>query len=566
MHKPLRKKKNIPRSPKIPPATARRSSPAVTAGVIGFAVMSVSYLVLYFLINSSYVYTAQQPIFFTTGRFFADTVQYPGGLATYFGLLLSQCFYYNWLGAAVFVMLMGAIYASTLILIRLITGTLWPIGALIPFAFLFPMHCSYFHLLEFDIKILFLCTCGIASFPIRRIKGILGTLAVTALLLIIYAVAGASVSIAGLVMLFCIAIYNDTRNMVSVLVSGAAGTLIIGIAYWTSLIPNPLSEIASTMTSTHYGISFLPGIVLLYYAFLPLGAFFARKYGTGLRFFRGRVPALCAFAVIVVLGFAGAIVSYDPTIERCLRFDRYAQEDKWESILTAERGLPDPNVYDIYFLCRSLYHEDMFINDVVANPNFKGQNAMVFDMAKTPCLFSAIYNSDLFFEMGATNLAIRWALEAVNNYRCLTPRMLQRLTLCYASQGKIEMARSLVDVLSTTLIGRSWARSFAPLLDDSLRLASNDEIRRLRMLEPVKAYISWADFLPYEFRHIWLHSRTFNKMAFEYSLALVPELLNEDIAFTDLTAKCRAGDGISCLKIKNDFANTRLMYDFSEGK
>ena len=545
--------------------TAGRFSLAAAAGAIGIAATGVFCLVYGLLINASYVYTAQQPIFFATWSFFAETALHPGGLATYLGLMLSQCLHWPWLGAAVCTILMGTIYAGTRMLLRVLSGAIRPMGSLIPFVLLFIMHCSYFHLLEFDIKILFLCAFGVVSLGAGRIKGAPRILAVTAFLLAVYGVAGVAVSTAGLVMLFCGAIYANRgiKDLIAPLVSGFALALTIGIAYGTFYSANPVGEIASSVASTHYAIRFLPGIVLFYYALLPVGSFLVGKCRPGPRFLRGRIAALCGFAAIAALGFAGWVISFDPTVQRCLRFDRYAQDRQWKSILAEESTLPGLNTNDFFFLCRSFYHEDMFVNEVVGNPSFKCANAMTCDMNENPCLFSAIFNSDLFFEMGATNQAIRWALEAINNFQCLTPRMLQRLTLCYAAQGKIEMARSLVAILGTTVIGRNWARDFKPLLDDSLQLAANDEIRRLRMLEPTKAYISLPSILPYEFRHFWFNSRTFNKMAFEYSLALIPELVNDYMAFTDLTKKCGAGNDSSCAKIKDTYANTRLMYDFA---
>ena len=550
---------------RAPSTTAGTSSSAITAGAIGIGAAGVFCLVYGLLIDSSYVYTAGQPVFFTTWSFFVETALHPGGSATYLGLLLSQCLYWPWLGAAVCTMLMGAVYAGTLMLLRVIGGTLRPVGSLIPFALLFIMHCSYFHLLEFDINILFLCAFGVVSLGAMRSNGASRIPAVTALLLAVYAAAGVGVSTACLVMLFCAAAYTyrGIKDLIVPLVSGLALALTIEIAWGAFSIANPAGEIASSAASTHYAIPFLPGIVLFYYAFLPIGVFLAGKYRPGPRFLRGRVAALCGFAAIAVLGYAGSAISFDPTVQRCLRFDRYAQDLQWKSILAEESSLPGLNTNDFFFLCRSFFHEGMFVNEVVGNPSFKCADAMTCDMDENPCLFSAIFNSDLFFEMGACNQAIRWAMEAINNFQCLTPRMLQRLTLCYAAQGKIEMARSLAGILGTTIIGRTWARDFAPLLDDSLRLAGNGEIRRLRMLEPLKAYISLPGNLPYEFRHIWFNSRTFNRMAFEYSLALIPELVNDDMAFTDLTRKCRAGNDSSCAKMKDAYANTRLMYDFA---
>ena len=555
----------MPRDRKAPSKTAGKYSSAITAGAIGIAATGVFCLVYGLLINSSYVYTAQQPIFFTTWSFFAETALHPGGLATYLGLLLSQCFYWPWLGAVVCTILMGTIYAGTRMLLRRMSGASGPMGSLIPFALLFIMHCSYFHLLEFDVRILFLCAFGVVSLGAGRIKGASRILAVTVLLLAVYGVAGVAVSTACLVMLFCGMIYTTRgiKDAVVPLVPGFALALTIGIAYGTFYSANPAGEIASSVVSSHYAIPLLPGIVLFYYAFLPLGSFLVGKCRPGPRFLRGRVAALFGLAAILVLGFAGWGFSFDPTVQRCLRFDRYAQDRQWKSILAEESTLPGLNTNDFFFLCRSFFHEGMFVNEVVGNPSFKCADALTCDMDRNPCLFSAIFNSDLFFEMGATNQAIRWALEAINNFQCLTPRMLQRLTICYAAQGKIEMARSLAGILGATIIGRDWARDFAPLLDDSLRLAANDEIRRLRMLEPAKAYISQPAILPYEFRHIWFNGRTFNKMAFEYSLALIPELLNDDMAFTDLTRKCQAGNDSSCTKIKDTYANTRLLYDLS---
>jgi hypothetical protein len=528
--------------------------------------MAVSCCVSCFLIGPTDVYSAQQPVFFTTWSFLIDTVQRPGGLATYLGLLLSQGCFYEETGAAIFALLMGAVYAGTLAFLRLITGALRPISALVPCALLFPMHCSYFHFLEFDVKTIFLCACGIISFPVWRAASVSRAVSFTTLLLAVYAAAGAAVSMAFLVMFFSLlpCINAPRKGLGALLAGGVAAALIIGIACGSSVVQNPFTEAAAEMICAHYALTFLPLTVLLTFAFLPLGSFFARKYDIGLRLLQGRQGALCGLSAIVLLSSAGAFFCYDPVIARCLRFDRYAREGKWKSILTEAKSLPAPNTFDRYFLYRSLCHEDMLGDEAVANPVLAGENAMLINVAENHCLFSEIFNSDLFFEMGATNQAVRWAFEAINDVLCLSPRLLQRLTLCYAAQGKIEMARSLLAILGTTLVGRHWARDFTPLLDDSLCLATNSDIQRLRMLGPVKTYVS-GDLSSYEFRHIWLHSRTFNKMAFEYSLALVPSLLNDEMTFTSLMTKCRAGDDSSCLKMRADFANTRLLYDYSDG-
>ncbi len=560
---PMKKKHLHGLSSAPKPAPRRSLDSGFTALTTGIGITVAFFLAFYLLVNPSYVYTAQQPVFFTTWSFFLDTARYPGGLAAYLGLLFSQYDVTPWLGAAICALIMGAVYTGTGAFLRLLTGKFRIGGALIPFILLLPMHFSYFHPLEFDFKILFLCACGIAFLFFRRIKGVFGMPVALALFPAVYAAAGSAVSIAYLCMLVCITLQKGVRvkDLFVLLGTAVAGISVIGIAWWACLIPNPLSEAVSAITSTHYAIFFLPGIVLFYYAFVLVGWVLVQEYLAGPRLFQGWLPALCGYAAMIGVGSAGAFFSFDPAVQRCLRFDHYAQAGEWKSIVNEEKTLSaNGTADDEYFLYRSLYHERIPFSETVAP---SGPAAMIFDFGKDACLFSAVFNSDLFFQMGATNQSIRWAWEAVNSYGCLSPRLLKRLTLCYAAQGRIEMARSLLAILDNTITGRRWALSFAPVLDDSLLLAEDDDIKRLRMLEPMKAYISWTNIPSYEFRQIWLQSRTFNNMAFQYSHFLIPQLLSDYDNFCGFVAKCQSGDNNSCLEMEKEYANTRLLYDYA---
>lgn len=516
------------------------------------------FFVFQFLINPSCAYDAQQPVFFITTGFFAGFLTVPGGLSDYCGLLLSQTWHYSPLGSIISAFVIFLILCGMGILLKIISKRYRPFLSLLPALPLLCMHCSYYHPMKIDVIVLLALVSAtiysaLYSVPLVRRFFYWGLVFFT-----LFYLAGSI----GLALFVLFSVNLELCRMGKKGVFGAvvyvfAGSALLWLSYWLVMVPGPVRDLISFFAMPQVfqvppvllaaSISFTPQIALARIRNARPTSFLTKGF---LRF-------AAAFVLLLFIGAAGVAFCLDEKGRRHFSYDQMACEGRWQDLLRDalnHNSGQNPVVYDeAFYMIRALYHTGKLFDELVASHPSSAINDLALPSSDDG--ETTVANGDLYFEMGGTNLAIRYAFEAIAIYG-YSPRLLQRLALCYAAQGKTEIARSMTAMLENTIVGGAWARSFAALLDDPAALARHDDVSRLRLLQPKADFFTLGTILPYEFRHIWAGGATFNKMAMEYYLASAPQLLGEYLDFIVLASRCYAGDALSCDSCTSAFGQT----------
>ncbi len=547
-------------------ANANRHPAGLVGSLASAAIASfLCFGALQLFIHPACAYDAQQPVFFATTEFLANHLAVPGGPSEYLGLFLSQAWYFGALGSAVSALVIFLILGAYGVAVRMMSWRARPLLSILPAVPLICMHCSYYHPMKADIVVLFTLLGAIGYCALRTSSPVAKRFAWMSFLLLVLWAAGSL----GMVLFAAFSVALEARPWsrgawLAITFQIAAGALLLwGIG--ALAIARPFQELLSFSAMASAWL--IPSVLLVLVVTLaPLIALLptvtVSPWPPTLRTILGHGAV---YMLLVCASAAGIELCLDREARRHFLFDRLAQEGKWSEILRdAAQSESEPRSsqpFDSFYTTRALYHSGKLLETLVFSHPASPLNGLAFPPPEENGE-TILANGDLFFEMGAVGHAIRFASEAIAFYG-YSPRLLQRLALCYAAEGKIEMARSMTAMLKRTLIERAWALSFARQLDDAKELAGNATIARLRRLNPRSVFISQPTTLAYEFRHIWSSGATYNRMAMEYFLASAPQLIGQYLDFMALASDCKVGDTRSCERCKSEFGQTFWYNQFT---
>ncbi|MBN1505274.1 MAG: hypothetical protein JW955_00425 [Sedimentisphaerales bacterium] len=474
------------------------------------------------------------PSFYTTWRFFASHLSWPGGLIEYLSAFLSQLFFLSWLGAIVITMQAWTFRLLVAYLLRTMDLTRLQIVAYVPALLLLVTYGQYTYF--FPTTVAVLCGLALASVYVhlaaKRAPAVAAATFI-GLSLACYYAAGAAVLPFALVCVIPELLSSGRRRLavLYVLVAGGLpyvfGVKILGVSIidaYTDLLP--ISWKLLYFAVRRRGVEIVYVLYLLVPGIMALGGItstlWAANRGTGL-VKQDRRPVfrwLARTLALVAIGGAVAYGSFDKAQKTHFAVDYYAYHKMWSEVLIEGRtGSDDPSV--MHAVNRALYHTGQLGNRMFVWP----QNPTYLFLEGAEYQWAYWQRFGVHLEIGFVNSAENALME------CLAgmgdrPMILQQLATINMVKGNLDTARVYLHVLSTTLFHGNWARHYLDLLVRDPDLATDRDIQNLRAIAMDEDYPS-LHLSDESMLSCLLKKNGGNRMAFEYLMA--SHLLNRQL-------------------------------------
>ena len=454
--------------------------------------------------------------FFVFSReFLMQFLDRPGGLLAYAGRFLGQFYHYPWLGALIVSALVTCFGAAFFVVLKRLRRTVSIFHTFFPCTLLLVLH--YF-VKDGTIGLLVTCVAFLGYLSLRgavsrRVYALVVTLA-------LYLAIGAYF---WLFVVWVTASEWLDRPLSSNLpfkVFYPALSLCVPLVTYRWLFTIPLNNLFTWPTALVASLS-LP--VLILWAYLVLTPFWARiSPGKRVESFLGsRRGMAIQVALLIVIAASLAYMSYTPNGARLPAYHQLYERRQWDAILDKAKRNPSGEQMTQFFTYCALYHKGKLLEEMFNYPQLWGTRGLVLRFAprqdeslEETDLYHAMYNSDLFFEMGHMNAAFR---QAYNHMSMLgrTYENLKRIAECNMVNGNYEVAKKYLNMLERTLFHSELARDYKNLIADTGALDRQFAELRKR-LPTVELDMYSGYFVPFL---SLLKSNARNRMALDYLTA-----------------------------------------------
>ncbi|MBN1997581.1 hypothetical protein JW935_08520 [candidate division KSB1 bacterium] len=466
------------------------------------------YVFILVKLDPALLYECQTPPFYWDKIFFNNFLIFPGGLAEYLSILLSQFYYYPWIGAFILTLFL----VLTLVLSRIILGHFFPrsknsILTFIPVILLFIMFTLYEHRLTSTIAWLFSLFFFILYLKLEARPVLVRFPAFLVLALILYYIgAGFLLIFAVLVclseLLFRRRIYFGLGCIVILL-------LIPYIARHIFILTVKSSFFYLLLPMYDYRPFFTPYMLCLYFPLVLISirlGLLDRVFSIFVRLQKNWAPGLA-----LLLTCSGVLVSFDSGMHTILKVDDYARHGQWEKILQFTEKHPSDDVLVAFLTNRALYHTGRLTSDLFVWPQKWGVDGLY--LPQEARRFFSLQVSDFYWDMGFLNESHHWAQEDHTNF-FYNPRYLQRMALTSILKGNTGLAQMCLNALGKTVLYRKWAQKYRHLLKDPQAAKNNEEFSHLE--KTVHEDFIVNPLLPGQDMEFLVAQNIKNKMAFEY--------------------------------------------------
>ncbi len=475
--------------------------------------------------------------FFVFGRpFLREFLDHPAGALRYAGRFLGQFYHYRWVGALVVsasIACFGVLWHR--VLVKLEAGAS-AAQTLLPCVLLLALHTSTLVLVHDTLGLSASCGAflGYLSFRGKARRRIYALAATPIVYLLLGAYAWLFVA--------WVALFEwldgPVRSGLLFKVFHIVFSLAVPLAAWRWVFPvslrgalayplltDPPFRTGSPAATTAYfavdcALAVALGVLLLVVPFW--GRLFS---GTSLSAFWRAKPdraSRVALAVAIpVLAIFAHLIRYDAPLATVVACHQLYKQRQWDALLEKAKGNPFGDVRLQFMTNFALYHKGTLLDEMFSYPQPWGSRGLVFNFTGRPGLTAAeddtgkgMYNSDLFYEMGHVNAALRHAY----NHMCLrgtTYDNMKRMAQCSMVNGNYAMAAKYLNVLERTLFHGDFARRYQAILADAD--AAEREFDDLRTRLPdVDGYMFEDPTVPFV---TLLAKRPDNRMGLDYLVA-----------------------------------------------
>lgn len=482
------------------------------------------------------------PLFATGQAFLMNRLALPGGGIAYASGLLSQGYYYAWLGAAIIVLValrLAELFRRHLALAgvprsAVLTG--------LPAVAFFLIYSQYKHPLSIGLTVTLALALSLAfeRLVFRRLSARLSGYGLLAALAFWIGGFGTLLLLAILTTIYCVFLRRD--RAMTVLIPPASIALAWVLAEYVFLIaPNQafliLTPFDRSLTS---GMdTFLMVLVFVLYGFVPLAVLLAfawtrrfgrpgprtrpepkKKHGNK----KGGGPALALLrrtaspAVPVLVMALGLYASYDELAKPYMLSNYYSRQKHWDRVLQLGQGLPlgRNNIYVNHDIVRALYHTGRLPYDMFRFP--QNPQALLLTHEEHPSDLTQLKLADIFVELGHVNMAEKLASELIATKDHLGVAI-EKMAWINIVKGHPHTARVYLNTLQRDPVRHRTARSLLGDLDQGFTADQTASIATLRSrmrqgsdaltgTEPIEQTLTAL-----------LQQNPRNRMAFEYLMA-----------------------------------------------
>ena len=495
------------------------------------------------------------PSFYTTWGFFTEHLSAPGGPVEYLSALLSQGFYYSWLGALIVTIQAWLLGLCTGYLLKACGFTYGRPVRFAPALLLTVLYGQYTYFVPTTMALLVALLCACVYTAVARRKALIGSLTIFALLsAACYYAAGGAFLLFALIGAIYELTFTDRWQLGLGYVAVALGLPVVvgGLGFGQVEVYSELLPISwkllhylprTRWIELVYALYLLVPAVMLAGGLWPLLASFRpgrkanvpakhRKHAAGkkasspvraLAWYRQSPKLDWAARTVVLIGILSGVAfgGLDRQRKNWFAVDHYAAQGMWaEAIATGRHQMNDPFV--MHVVNRALYHTGRLSEDLFDWPQ---RPAFLFlsDISIKQVYWTTF---SLYLEMGLINAAehaLTECLEGIGE----RPVILKSLALVNLVKGNRGTARVYLNRLHQTFFERDWAGRYLDLLNSDPNLATDRQVQQLRSVALERDFTAASPPTP-EMLEALLEKNPKNRMAFEYMM--VAYLLNKRLA------------------------------------
>ncbi len=484
------------------------------------------------------------PEFSWGGLFLKEALFCWGGPVEYLGALLSQYFYYSWVGALIVTGAAWSFYRLTGSLVALYGGRRSHILCYLPAVGVLMMYADYAHPLNACLAML-TSLLFVVMYAKRRFRGVVpnGILFVVFAVTVHFVAGSASLCFVILAGVFEIVPRRKVYFGLVISVLGAAAVWLVIFCFvdipmqqaYCRLLPldsemsRDLGRLSLYIALSMYVFMFL---FLLFIGFQsriparrvsgkhrPRGSRRASKTDTAKRrVLSGRVMWAVQSLLLVGMTVTAVLYSFDSHARQVFRISLLARHEKWHDVLMAAGEMPEAtrNIYVNHDINRALFHVGRLGSELF-NYYQHPSALLLMSGVQGQSIIRNVKACDIFLELGDLNFAEQLAYEVLE-LKGDNPHILDRLARINLVKGQVETARVFLEALSMDLIHADHAEQLIQRLNTDPDLTDDQAIERLRRCMLVEDDVSLdSDEESLLLKLLARHPG--NRMAFEYLMA-----------------------------------------------
>ena len=468
------------------------------------------------------------PVFATGWEPLRDSLSVPGGLAVYAYGLLSQGYYYSWLGAMIIVLTVLGLWWLARQHYACAGHSHAMILPYLPAVIVLLLYSRYHHPLAACLtsSMGLLSSLIFEKMPSRRIPASIVAFCILVGISYWFAGAGAAFVFAAMTVVHLLI---RRQWLPGLLAPPAAAVIVWGLAEYVFL----MSPKQAFVTLTPFCREWTDGmdatsmvLVVLLYAFVPVTVFIihlgprastrsAKTRESPLM----RLTKLVAPAIPVVVLVTGLYLTYDGVHRQIVTMNALSRQGRWSEVLALADRMPR-SVYNIYCnhdIDRALFHTGRLAYDLFRFP--QNPQALLLTHEDDESCMTQLKMCDAFLELGNVDLAQKLAGEFVVAKGNLGI-VLEKLAWINIIKGQEDTARMYLNALRRDLIYRGTADSMLHGLDNGFGPREAAYIRRINSYMRRQGDAGKLDRESIEgMLTRLLEQNPANRMAFEYLMA-----------------------------------------------
>lgn len=486
-----------------------------------------SWYVSYAIISPFLHYQLQQTAFISGIDFLHEFTDYPGGVADYCAVFISQFFSFKLGGSVILVLFASFAGLIVLNIIHLISGktrfdfsvfslTLF-FGILVFTSYYFPYYIS--------IRLLFalLFTWCFCWLHLRIPNWSIG-IWIFLIVLLFYLASGPAIFVFAFSTAFIYLITQSERSKYLIAFSGlliAAALPYLGFKFIFSMNVENLYRISIMKPPAM--LAYTPGMpVFVYYSLLPLFLLLSfllktadSKGSSQFSFLKRGIFVvslqLLAFIALSVILFKR---DFDPHKKNLLTIEYLAENEKWNELLEATSKIKEYDFKVNFHGARALSHLGLLADQLFDYPQLTGSSGLFIDagMARN----ESIIMSDLYFELGLMSESQHWAFES-QTLLPHSPRILKRLIIINLVNGNYMLAEKFLNLLDRNMLYRNWAGVYKAYVSDTSLAGKDKLIAEKRRFSPLKSTVNLSNESNLR---LLVDTNPNNRMAYDYLMSL----------------------------------------------
>jgi len=510
----------------------------IVSMVVPAVFLAVVFCYAWYYLDPSVLYFRQQPLFLTEPFFLLKYLGYPGGMAEYLSLFISQFFLSKLAGSILITGIIGLImFLSYKVLAYFYPKAVAFVLQFLMGLFLIHLHSQYALDFQADVVVIF---AFIFSIAYQRIISLSISIRLTLLFfsnVLLFYFFGSMAIFMFTAIVTISEIYSKSRRLfwlpfvfqllvccIIVFFTFFIPPDVLGADGWTGKVFPDLNNNTLVYLCLFYGlISFLLLVKLILDPLLE-------KSGVLRHFFANMRPGIKSGVIFIVsliipgIAFLDCMMSYDRPAKDAIQIHVFAGKGEWSNVITTAQRLSLTERKVIFQVNRALYHLGKLPDEAFAYSQYWGEKGLILTSNYSRDVLMLC--SDLYFDMGHVKASLHWAYEAQTKQE-QSPEVLKRIAINNLIIGEYAAAEKFFHILSKSPVHRKWALHYLACIQDTTRIEKEELIREKRKLLPRKDFYSNPQKPQYDLFMILLENPD-NKMAFEYFV--VTSMLTHDLS------------------------------------